>query len=333
MKVIDLFAGCGGMSLGFQNSGYELVAAYDNWQSAIDVYRQNFDHPVFKYDLGKFSDNLTIFQQFNPDIIIGGPPCQDFSSAGKRNEELGRADLTIVFAKIVTNVLPRFFVLENVSRFKNSHRYKVAKEIFENSGYGISEKTINASLCGVPQKRMRFFWIGMYEGRHHDFEPYLDSNLATEPMTVRDYLGDKLGIQDYYRHPRSYKRRAIFSIDEPSPTIRGVNRPIPKNYQNHPGDSALLSDNVRPLTTIERSYLQTFPENFIFSGSKTDLEQMIANAVPVKLAEYVANCILEYLADSSREKPLTQSSYQASFQSQKSSGKEEVIQLCLPLQI
>lgn len=114
-------------------------------------------------------------------------------------------------------------------------------------------------------------------------------------MTIRDYLGDSLGIEHYYRHPRSYKRRAVFSIDEPSPTIRGVNRPIPKTYIKHSGDTSTISDQVRPLTTIERSYLQTFPKDFIFEGSKTDLEQMIGNAVPVKLAEYVAGCIQQYL--------------------------------------
>jgi DNA (cytosine-5)-methyltransferase 1 len=123
-------------------------------------------------------------------------------------------------------------------------------------------------------------------------------------MTIRQYfreIGKDLDIEYYYRHPRSYQRRGIFSIDEPSPTIRGVNRPIPKTYKPHPGDSAPISSAIRPLTTVERSYLQTFPENFIFKGSKTDIEQMIGNAVPVKLAEYVSRCLAQYIADSSRK--------------------------------
>ena len=93
-------------------------------------------------------------------------------------------------------------------------------------------------------------------------------------------------------------RRGVFSIYEPSPTIRGVNRPIPKNYVRHSGDPVEINENLRPLTTIERSYLQTFPDNFIFRGTKTDLEQVIGNAVPVKLGEFVANCINEYIEDS-----------------------------------
>ncbi|MDJ0554914.1 MAG: DNA cytosine methyltransferase [Microcoleaceae cyanobacterium MO_207.B10] len=301
MNVIDLFCGCGGMSLGFQNAGFNIIAAFDNWEPAIKVYRQNFHHPIYQYDLSQPDFNYHTFTQLKPDLIIGGPPCQDFSSAGKRNESLGRADLTISFAKIVTKILPQFFVMENVSQFINYSKYQTTKAIFKAAGYGISEKIIDASLCGVPQKRKRFFLIGIYAGKDKEVEPYLTANLATKTMTVRDYFGNKLGIQHYYRHPRSYKRRAIFSIDEPSPTVRGVNRPIPKTYKNHPGDTAKLSSEIRPLTTLERSYLQTFPEAFIWEGCKTDLEQMIGNAVPVKLAEYVANCIGEYIKNGNLE--------------------------------
>ena len=95
-------------------------------------------------------------------------------------------------------------------------------------------------------------------------------------------------------HPRSYNRRAVFSIYEPSATIRGVNRPIPDNYKRHHADKADISEGVRSLTSKERSYIQTFPEKFEFVGSKTNVEQAIGNAVPVKLAEYVARCLLEY---------------------------------------
>lgn len=100
----------------------------------------------------------------------------------------------------------------------------------------------------------------------------------------------------YYRHPRNYNRRGIFSIDEPSPTIRGVNRPIPPGYKLNSCDPENINlKNIRPLTTKERSLIQTFPKNFIFEGSKTDLEQMIGNAVPVNLAKFVGSSLLEYI--------------------------------------
>ena len=83
-------------------------------------------------------------------------------------------------------------------------------------------------------------------------------------------------------------------MDEPSPTVRGVNRPIPNGYNLHPGDPVSSLDGIRCLTTKERSIIQTFPSEFILEGSITNLEQMIGNAVPVNLAQYVGNAILEY---------------------------------------
>ena len=109
-------------------------------------------------------------------------------------------------------------------------------------------------------------------------------------------MNDELGLEFYYRHPRNYSRRGVFSIDEPSPTVRGVNRPIPKGYLGHHGDPAHRdTPNLRPLSTLERARLQTFPKSFKWFGSKTDLEQIIGNAVPVKLAEFVATALKEYL--------------------------------------
>jgi DNA (cytosine-5)-methyltransferase 1 len=296
MKTIDLFSGCGGMSLGFQNMGFEIVAAFDNWQPAIDIYKKNFQHDVIKLDLASINE-FSIFEQYQPDMIIGGPPCQDFSSAGKRNETQ-RADLTIKFAEIVASVQPTYFVMENVDRILTTNTLKIALEILENSGYGLCQKILNASLCGVPQVRKRFFLIGILNQNAGVLNYYLDKNLGLKPLSIFDYLGDSLGTEHYYRHPRSYARRAIFSINEPSPTIRGVNRPIPQTYKLHEGDTTKNLQDVRPLTAIERSYLQTFPPYFNWANlCKSNTEQAIGNAVPVKLAEYVAFCINEYVKD------------------------------------
>jgi DNA (cytosine-5)-methyltransferase 1 len=299
MRTIDLFSGCGGMSLGFQNAGFDIVAAFDNWQPAIDVYKENFQHPIFNTDLSN-KEIYSFICDFNPDMIIAGPPCQDFSIAGKRNETLGRADLSIAFTDIVTRIQPKWFVMENVDRITKSQTFNRMIEIFKKSRYGLSSSVINASYCGVPQARKRYFLIGQLDGEDDVLNYYLSKNQANAPMSVFDYLGDTLGVEHIYRHPRSYQRRAVFSIHEPSPTIRGVNRPIPKTYKKHSGDLCDIDEKLRPLTTIERSYIQTFPNTFKFKGNKSDSEQMIGNAVPVKLAEYVARCILEYTVDSSR---------------------------------
>lgn len=293
MRTVDLFSGCGGLSLGFQNAGFNVVAAFDYWHPAIQVYKDNFQHPIFEKDLSQ-ADVCSFISEFSPDIIIGGPPCQDFSSAGKRDENLGRADLSLAFANIITSIKPRWFVMENVAIIQKSQILEEVLETFRTSGYGLSSSVLNASYCGVPQARKRYFLIGQLDGEDGILSSYLTKNQSKTPMNVFEYLGDDLGIEYFYRHPRSYKRRGVFSIHEPSPTVRGVNRPIPKTYKKHEGDLCDIDEKLRPLTTIERSYIQTFPKTFEFKGNKSNLEQMIGNAVPVKLAEYVAGCILEY---------------------------------------
>jgi DNA (cytosine-5)-methyltransferase 1 len=301
METVDLFSGCGGLSLGFQNAGFEILAAFDKWEPAVKVYRDNFNHPIYDTDLGS-EEGLEFVKSIKPQMIIGGPPCQDFSSAGKRDETLGRADLTISYSNIVASSKPEWFVMENVERITKSNILKDALQILKKAGYGISYQVLDASFCGVPQSRKRFFMVGHKNSTDNFLNPYFNKNLSSKPMTLFDYFGKSLGVEFYYRHPRSYARRGIFSIYEPSPTIRGVNRPIPKGYTRHEGDPIEISDKVRPLTTKERSLIQTFPKDFIFNGSKTDLEQIIGNAVPVKLGEYVANCINEYISDRQENK-------------------------------
>ena len=139
------------------------------------------------------------------------------------------------------------------------------------------------------------FVVGGLDEQDDFLSEALDAGLADKPMTIRDYLGDSLGIGHYFRVPTNYSRRGVFSIDEPSMTIRGVDRPIPKGYKGNPKDSAPVSE-VRILTPKERSYIQTFPEEFEFTGSKSDVNQMIGNAVPVKLAEYVGSTLMNYIS-------------------------------------
>lgn len=295
MKVVDLFSGCGGLSLGFTMAGFNLIAAYDNWEIALETYRFNFKHKAVMLDLKDVEHSVSIISQDKPDMIIGGPPCQDFSSAGKRDENNGRGDLTVCYSEIVDKVRPRWFVMENVERILKTDKLQQAKAIFKQAGYGMTQMVLDASLCGVPQKRKRFILIGALGKEDGFMDRVLIGNLAKRPMTVADYLGDSLGIEFYYRHPRSYARRGIFSIHEPSPTIRGVNRPIPQGYQIKHNDPVKSIEGVRPLTTIERSYIQTFPKTFQFLGSKTEIEQMIGNAVPVNLGRYVAMAIKQYV--------------------------------------
>jgi len=297
--TVDLFCGCGGMSIGFSNAGFNIKLGLDNWQDALNVYKINLKHETLNIDLSNVNETLEVIAKHKPSLIIGGPPCQDFSHAGKRNENLGRADLTISFAEIIKKIKPKFFVMENVERTLNSKRYNKSKEIIKSTGYGLTEKILDASFYGVPQKRKRLFVVGELNGNDNFLDECLGNLANSERMTVRKYFeknyDNHLEFEHYYRHPRNYSRRAIFSIDEPSATIRGVNRPVPPNYKSHAGDSTYQINLVKPLTTQQRAMIQTFPEDFIISGNKTVTEQMIGNAVPVKLAESVAKCLIYYM--------------------------------------
>lgn len=295
MKVVDLFCGCGGLSLGFQKAGFEILAAFDNWDEAIAVYRNNFNHPVLKQDLSDVEQTVSKIEKYKPDMIIGGPPCQDFSSAGKRNENNGRGDLTVSYARIVTAINPEWFVMENVDRILKTGKLVEARKMFKDSGYGLTEIVLNASFCGVPQRRKRFIMIG-HKGEKDEFmTDILEKRQSSKELSVAEYFGNQIDIEYYYRHPRSYARRGIFGINEPSPTIRGVNRPMPTGYKLHPTDPVDSLEGIRPLTTKERSMIQTFPKDFVFLGTKTCMEQMIGNAVPVNLAKFVADSIMAYL--------------------------------------
>lgn len=295
MRAVDLFAGCGGLSLGLMNAGMDVVAAYENWESALYLYEKNFAHPVHSMDLADVVPAIDSIRQYAPEIIVGGPPCQDFSSAGKRDEGGGRGDLTFSFAQIVVGVEPEWFVMENVDRIQKAHVFAQAKQSFTEAGYGLTEAILDASICGVPQKRKRMFLIGKKGEKAGFLLTGINASLGQKSLTVREYLGEEVDTQFYYRHARSYARRGVFSIDEPSPTIRGVNRPIPPDYQFHKGDACKNLAEIRPLTSLERARIQTFPRTYDWSGvNKSNLEQIIGNAVPVNLAHFVGARILEH---------------------------------------
>lgn len=287
------------MSLGFEQAGVDVVAAFDKWAPAVEIYRANFNHPIYEKDLCD-EDSVDQIRSMAPDLIMGGPPCQDYSIAGKR-EQGERANLTIRFADIVAGVKPAWVVFENVYNIERFGTLPKMKETLKKAGYGLSCTVLDASRCGVPQARKRFILVGHLGSEDGFFDEALSAGLADKQMTVREYLGNKLGTQYYYMHPRSYARRAVFSIDEPSATIRGINRPIPANYKRHHADAAAISDGVRALTTKERSYLQSFPEEFQLPGAKTNVELAIGNAVPPALAKYIASRIVAFEKDLTKE--------------------------------
>lgn len=303
MAVVDLFCGCGGLSKGFEQAGFDIVAAFDSWPSAIACYKANFNHPAIQCNLNEVDGAIKAIREYNPNIIIGGPPCQEFSNAGRRKEG-ALADLTYKYAKIITSLLPNYFIMENVPRARKSKAYEKARQLYLEKNYGLTEVVLNASGCGAPQRRTRFFCIGALNNKNNFLLDSIFESYGDEETSIREYFtahNIPLDVDHYYRHPTTYRRRAIFSVDEASPTIRGVNRPKPSAYRRHKQDSVGENDldAIRSLTLAERAAIQTFPNDYIFEGlnlSHGDLEQMVGNAVPVLLSQFVAKRLLEYMS-------------------------------------
>lgn len=306
MKAIDLFCGAGGMSLGFAQAGFQVLAGVDNWDHAIECYAQNFPkHETVTMDLQDWKAIVAKFTGVDFDVLIGGPPCQDFSEAGDQVEG-DKAELTKSYARVVAKLRPKYFVMENVPRALQSKAYKTARGIFKRAGYGLTEIVLDASLCGVPQRRKRFFCIGSLANRNGFLKKTLQVLQRDVPMTLRDYVGSEFDFSYYYRHPRTYGRRGVFSLDEPAPTMRGCNRPLPRAYKVHEDDvvnpHAL---NVRALTFSERARVQMFPSDYKWTEHATSNEQMIGNAVPVGLAKFVGSCLSRFVQKGDKGLPMT----------------------------
>lgn len=191
-SFIDLFSGCGGLSLGFEMAGFTGLLAIDNWKDALATYAYNRkDARTLCEDLATL-DPYKIKEEYgitDVDVIIGGPPCQGFSVAGKRSVEDERNKLYKAFVNFVNCFRPNAFVMENVPNIlsigKGIVRDSIIKD-FEQLGYKVSVKIITASDYGVPQNRRRAMFVGLTDGRDFVFpEPY-----KGEKTTSSDALSD-----------------------------------------------------------------------------------------------------------------------------------------------
>lgn len=172
--VVDLFSGCGGLSLGFEHAGFNIVAAYDNWKPAVDTYQANFKHAINLKDLNG-ETTLPVST-----VIIGGPPCQGFSSAGRRVVNDDRNSLVSVFARLIVRHKPLAFVFENVEGFLTQAQGRYIFDLLDpviEAGYRVHLRKINAAHYGVPQHRKRVIAIGGL-GWEPSFPPHTHSALG-----------------------------------------------------------------------------------------------------------------------------------------------------------
>jgi DNA (cytosine-5)-methyltransferase 1 len=349
--VADLFCGCGGLSLGFERAGFKILAAYDNWHPAVSTYNVNFHHTAHLVDLSE--DPLLP----RSTLIIGGPPCQGFSSAGLRKLSDERNTCIRVFSKIIARHKPQAFVFENVEGFLTGAGGRFIFDLLEpliDVGYRIHLRKVNAANFGIPQHRKRVIAIGglgwdptfpihthstfgapgstLANGRHLPFSPTFadavgelpqatprnsrinDSHLdhSYSPFNEADKArarvlqpGQRMRDLPEEMWHDSYKRRAYRRVMDGTPTERRGGAPAGLRRLSSDEPSKAITSGAlrefvhptedRPLTIRECARLQTFPDKFLFPGTQSEKTQMIGNAVPVRLAEIIANTVREDL--------------------------------------
>lgn len=185
---IDLFAGVGGLTAGLEAAGWQSVLAVEHWRDAIDTYRQNFPgHTVYGGDVRALSvAQLARLVPGDVDLVAGGPPCQGWSTVGKRRWDDERNDLFTEFMRIVRAVRPRHFLIENVVGLRDMGAPEAVIELFSGLGYRVSVQVVRAADFGVPQLRKRIIFVGSRDGSR--FLPIRGT--AKSVVTVWDAIGD-----------------------------------------------------------------------------------------------------------------------------------------------
>ena len=303
MNVISVFSGAGGLDLGFVRAGHKIVWANDNDPEAVETYRHNIGAHIV---LGDIRDINTTKIPFG-DILIGGFPCQGFSVANwRRSVTDPRNYLFREAARVLKHKQPRFFLMENVSGLTTMAKGKALKLICDelsSVGYKVSSAVLNAADYGVPQKRMRLFIIGTrsdlnvevsFPPRPTHKEPDSLPLLQLKPwVTVGEALAHFPDPDEQNSIPNhecsKYKLRfnghlghRVIDPNKPAPTVTA--RGDKKGgvvVLHHPG-------NHRRMTARELAAVQSFPDEFVFSGPKTSAYRQIGNSVPPLLAEALA---------------------------------------------
>jgi DNA (cytosine-5)-methyltransferase 1 len=322
--VVDLFCGAGGLSKGFEQAGFKVVFASDIWKDAIETYAlNNKEVHVSITDVKKLKANDILKQAKLKsgmiDVVIGGTPCQGFSLAGSIGRE-GKFDernsLFLEFVRIVNELKPKFFVMENVASITRHEHGKTVSDIkncFESIGYKTDSKILNAVNYGVPQYRNRIFFMGNRLGVENVFpEPSLNRK------TVLDAIGDLPRLKNGEKHNVIPNHEAMFHTEQMLKKMQyvkdgGDRTQIPEKFRPKKGDarkyirycsnspSICITGDMRKvfhysqnraLTVRELARLQTFPDSYRFAGSRISQQLQVGNSVPPLLAKAVAKEIL-----------------------------------------
>ena len=197
VTAVDLFCGAGGMSVGLQSAGFRILGAVDYWETACRTYSRNFDHPVVSANVREISgsDLLAKFGagQSHPDLVVGGPPCQGFSIQRIGKDHDSRNSLVLEFARLILELRPKMFLMENVLGLHGRRGREFASELEDvlvRGGYRVRFSVVNAAEYGVPQFRRRVFYYGWLDGSTHPFQFPAPTHTALCFRTVWDAIGD-----------------------------------------------------------------------------------------------------------------------------------------------
>ena len=297
--VISTFAGCGGSSLGYKLAGFRELLAVEWDDNAVETFRLNFPGvPVYHGDIGKLTgaECMRLAGNIEPgelDVLDGSPPCQGFSTAGKRKFDDPRNSLFKEFARLISELQPRVFVMENVTGMvkgcmKQAYLTIIAE--LRACGYRARGEVLNAMYYNVPQSRERVIIIGVRNDI--GIEPS-HPKPQTLPVTVRDAFAGLKGrgnAPDMSAKYREYWRKAgrggVVGLQQ---THRRLDWERPSFVlQKGSGYGGVYHpDESRPLSTLERCRLGSFPDDFRFTTWNTAIER-IGNSVPPNLMRAIA---------------------------------------------
>ena len=329
MKIVSFFAGAGGLDLGFQKAGFDVIWANEYDKEIWETYEKNHKNTVL--DKRSIVD-IPSSEVPDCDGIIGGPPCQSWSEAGsKRGITDKRGQLFFEFIRILADKKPKFFLAENVSgMLLPTHKDALAniKQMFTDIGYELSFQLLNVSDFGVPQDRKRVFFIGYRNDLGLKFQfpkPTTLENKITLEQAISDLQNSVLPAKEgNYTNGNDCKvsnneymiggfssmfmsRNRVRSWDEVSFTIQAGGRHAPIHPQAPKMN--FIEQNVREfvkgkehlyrrLSVRECARIQTFPDNFIFHyKSVVAGYKMIGNAVPVRMAKVLGENIFKDFAN------------------------------------
>lgn len=311
IRTVSLFAGCGGLDLGFaggfrfkdnffSRTPFKLLQAYDNDPKCVETYKLNIGDHISQADLSVFP----VSDIPNTDVLIGGFPCQDFSSCGpQRGLDSHRGQLYKVFVRYMEYHKPRVVVAENVPNLGRMKDGTVLAKILSDlescgPGYRFTVWPLFAPDYGVPQARSRLFLIGVRDDlpgspevpTHNHFQQNRSIDWAIEDLeSIQD---ETIPNQSqYFRASKAKKGNGqgdeVSRVGEPAYTVRANAKSRVQFHYRLP----------RRLTVRECARLQTFPDSFVFPHAATTNIMQIGNAVPPLLAYQVAQSIARYIED------------------------------------